>query len=371
MTCVIVNHSKISSLISWFSYERFWIVTSAEVFVVLSGVVLGMVYGRRLARNGWLAVIQGLARRAFTLYVAFIAVTLSIMFLSLTGVDVRSLATGSDRAAQWFVDPRAMDFGAWRDVALMRSGPWAFEIVALYVWLVAAAVPCLLALRFVGYRGLLLASWALYFAYNIAPHRLTGADFERVFPILAWQLLFVHGIAIGYHREALSALFVRHRTAARRLQVGAGVATIAFMFVALCNPWADGPSWLHWRIVSPERFTYFYGRYFALTDLGIGRILNLAVGLPLGYAVLASCWTIAQRLQPIFVTLGQQSLGAFVLHVYGMLILAQVPHTSRFWLNSAIHIAIVVAIAGVLYGLQWRRPRMRQAPRAQPQAVPA
>jgi hypothetical protein len=43
MTLVIVNHSKMSSLLSWFSYERFWVVTAAEVFVVLSGAVLGMV----------------------------------------------------------------------------------------------------------------------------------------------------------------------------------------------------------------------------------------------------------------------------------------------------------------------------------------
>ena len=41
MACVIVNHSQMSSLLSWFSYERFWVVTGAEVFVVLSGVVLG------------------------------------------------------------------------------------------------------------------------------------------------------------------------------------------------------------------------------------------------------------------------------------------------------------------------------------------
>ena len=38
MTCVIINHSRMSSLLSWFSYERFWVVTAAEVFVVLSGV---------------------------------------------------------------------------------------------------------------------------------------------------------------------------------------------------------------------------------------------------------------------------------------------------------------------------------------------
>ena len=37
MTCVIVNHSRMSSLLSWFSYERFWVVTAAEVFVALSG----------------------------------------------------------------------------------------------------------------------------------------------------------------------------------------------------------------------------------------------------------------------------------------------------------------------------------------------
>ena len=41
MTCVIIDHSRLSSLLSWFSYERFWTVTAAEVFVVLSGAVLG------------------------------------------------------------------------------------------------------------------------------------------------------------------------------------------------------------------------------------------------------------------------------------------------------------------------------------------
>src|SRR5579862_9311690 len=85
MTCVIVNHSKLQSLLSWFSYERFWVVTAAEVFIVLSGIVLGMVYGRRLARDGWRAVVRGLGKRALTLYVAFVGVTLSIVLLSLLG----------------------------------------------------------------------------------------------------------------------------------------------------------------------------------------------------------------------------------------------------------------------------------------------
>src|SRR6266508_268749 len=86
MTCVIINHSKLSSLLSWFSYERFWVVTAAEVFVVLSGVVLGMVYGRRLARDGWRAVVRGLGSRALLLYSTFVGVTVSVLALAAMGI---------------------------------------------------------------------------------------------------------------------------------------------------------------------------------------------------------------------------------------------------------------------------------------------
>jgi hypothetical protein len=132
-----------------------------------------------------------------------------------------------------------MSAAAWRDVGLMRHGPWPFEIVGLYVWLVVAAIPCLLAIRFAGWRPVLAASWTLYLWYRIAPHPLTTAGFESVFPILAWQLLFVHGLAIGYHRERVSAFVARLPRAASI--AGAGVCA-ALMVFALCNPWAGGPS---------------------------------------------------------------------------------------------------------------------------------
>ena len=102
-----------------------------------------------------------------------------------------------------------MTTSAWRDVLSMRAGPWAFEIIGLYVWLVAAAIPCLLMLHRAGWRALLAASWALYLWYRVEPHAMTTAGFESAFPLLAWQLLFVHGIAIGYHRNDVSAFVAR------------------------------------------------------------------------------------------------------------------------------------------------------------------
>jgi len=355
MACVIVNHSKMSSLLSWVSYARFWIVTGAEVFVVLSGVVLGMVYGRRLNSRGWRPVIAGLGRRALLLYGTFVGVTLSVVLLSACGVEVGALARGSDRLVGWVLDPH-MDAAAWRDLLLMRSGPWAFEIVALYVWLVVAAVPCLFGLRFVGWRPVLAASWILYLRYRMVPFPLTGAEFEKVFPILAWQLLFVHGIAIGYHRDRIAA-WMNQRRAPVAAYAGLSIAFLAF---ALCNPWLDGPSWLHARIVSPDRFADLYERYFGLSELGIGRLVNLAVALPTGYALLGWCWNLLRPVQTLIVTLGRRSLGAFVLHVYGLLVLVHIPHADSLVVNTTIQVLTIVAIAVLLARIQ-RKPVIRTA----------
>jgi hypothetical protein len=362
MTCVIVNHSKITSLFSWFSYERFWVVTAAEVFVLLSGIVLGTVYGRKLARTGWLAVVRGLGHRALTLYVAFVGVTLSIFVLSAAGFDVTSLSTSGHSPGQAIcsLDAGTINAALWRDVALMRCGPWTFQIVGLYVWLVAAAVPCLLVLYYFGWRPLLALSWCAYFWYHVSPRILTGAQFESGFPILAWQLLFVHGIVIGYHREQLTSAVAR---LPRSVPVFIGGAAAAFTVFAFCNPWTQGPSWLQLSVVSPERFAYLYFKFFAVTDLGIGRLLNLALALPVGYALLTWGWTLARPLGVVFVSLGQQSLGAFILHVYGVLLLAHLPlaNNEDLAINTLILLLLIVAIAGLLGGTE-RLRNLRRRP---------
>jgi hypothetical protein len=368
MTCVIVNHSKLWSLLSWVSYERFWVVTAAEVFVVLSGVVLGMVYGRRLARDGWRAVVHGLGRRALLLYSAFVGVTVSVLALAAMGIDVGSLAPSNGETAAWFLEPSTMTASAWRDVLLMRAGPWAFEIIGLYVWLVAAAIPCLLMLRRAGWRPVLAASWAVYLWYRVDPHTITMAGFESAFPLLAWQLLFVHGIAIGYHRSEVSAFVARLPAITPRVAV---LATAGFTIFALCNPWTAGPAWLHLRIVSADRFASLYESYFPLSDLGVGRLLNLSIALPVAYVMLTRYWALARHLETVFVVLGQRSLGAFVLHVYGLLLLAHLPLAEGIWISTLTQVTLVWTIAMLLNSAQGLRYRGRRASpaRAEPLAA--
>ncbi|MEQ1909936.1 MAG: OpgC domain-containing protein [Vicinamibacterales bacterium] len=359
MVCVIVDHSQRTSLLSWFSYERFWVVTAAEVFVVLSGVVLGMVYGPRLLRDGWLAVMKGLCRRALTLYVAFVAVTLSVLALSVAGIDISSVTTWDPAAVTWFYDPLSMNAADVRDLALLRYGPWAFEIVGLYVWFVLAAGPLLILLRRIGWKALLALSWTVYIGYRLVPMQLTSAEFETVFPILAWQLIFVHGLTIGYQRDQISAYLAR---GPRVLPIVVGSVSATFMAFALSNPAVSGPSWLHWGVVSPQHFASMYERFFALSDLGIGRVLNLAVALPFGYGLVSWSWSVVGRFQKLFVTLGRGSLGAFVLHVYGLLVLDHLPWTETPWINALMQLALIGSIAALLGGMQqWRRVRLSAA----------
>ena len=359
MACVIINHSKLTSLLSWFSYERLWVVTAAEVFVLLSGIVLGTVYGRKLARSGWTTVVRGLGRRAILLYGAFVGVTLSVLALALAGVDVHAIAPSGGPAATWFFAPQAMDAAAWRDVLLMRVGPWAFEIIGLYVWLVAAAIPCLLILRTAGWRLLLAMSWALYIVFQLAPHPLTKAGFEAAFPLLSWQLLFVHGIAIGYERDHLTVAADRVWP---RVAPAAVLAAAAFAVFACCNPWTDGPVWLRARLLSPELFTYLYDRFFSLSSLGPGRLVNLVIGLTVAYGALTRYWSLLRPVHAILITLGQHSLGAFVIHVYALVLLAYTPFGGDVLINTLVQVVMLVGTAAILQMLQRPRASRRPAP---------
>jgi hypothetical protein len=102
--------------------------------------------------------------------------------------------------------------------------------------------PCLIALRFIGWRPLLAVSWTVYLWYRLAPVHVTTAEVESVFPILAWQLLFVHGITIGYHRERVDAFARCPRPSDR-----AASARRRSWSCIVQSP-VNGPSWLHWNV---------------------------------------------------------------------------------------------------------------------------
>ena len=70
----------------------------------------------------------------------------------------------------------------------------------------------------------------------------------------------------------------------------------------------------------------------------------------------------ARPLGIVFVRLGQQSLGAFALHVYGILMIAHMPlvRANGFWISTLIQVVLILAIA-VLLNATHRVPLRRSA----------
>jgi hypothetical protein len=61
----------------------------------------------------------------------------------------------------------------------------------------------------------------------------------------------------------------------------------------------------------------------------------------------------------VFITLGQQSLGAFVLHVYAILVIAHMPAANGLWMNTLVQLTAILAIAALLYAIRHVSPRRR------------
>ena len=120
------------------------------------------------------------------------------------------------------------------------------------------------------------------------------------------------------------------------------LATAGFTIFAFCNPWTAGPSWLHLRRRVAGAVRDLYERYFTLSDLRVGRLLNLSIALPVAYLDVDALLGAGAPLETVFVVLGQRSLGAFVLHVYGLLLLAHLPLPDGIWINTLAQVTLVV-----------------------------
>jgi hypothetical protein len=201
---LVVNHLPLASPVEDVTSA---LLSAAEMLVVVSGVVAGMVFGRRWLTQGARSTTLALLRRSRKLYLASIVVVALVGLLTL----VPGLATDSLSISRG-VDRYAFD-GALRTalaVVTLEAGPWQFNIMGFFV-AILALTPALLWLLARGWWPAVLAgSWALYAAGRAWPVELLPSQSEQAFPIMVWQVLFVHGLLIGWHRERIAAAVSGH-----------------------------------------------------------------------------------------------------------------------------------------------------------------
>lgn len=217
---LFTSHFNFFSWMSLIGWERIGVVSSAEMFILLSGIVTGAVYGKKLRSDGLGVCTIKLFSRAWTLYkTAVIAAGLVALLRLVPWLDMTSLTTFTDPVSGtvYPLYPGLSEgfLSNLFHVLVLAASPHQFQIVGLYVvlFLLTPIIFWALDRRLTGW--LLLASWVAYLVNYLVPEtepgtaeiQLTVAQFEYAFPVLAWQLLFVHGVVAGFHRQLLMDFF--------------------------------------------------------------------------------------------------------------------------------------------------------------------
>lgn len=349
MAILVVNHLRMESALGHVTGA---LLSAAEVLVSVSGVVVGMVFGRRWLVHGARATTATLLRRARKLYGASVVVVALVGALALVpglGTDALTVSP-TMRPAQ---DLYAFDGAARTLLAILtlEAGPWQFSILGFFIVVLAAAPAVLLALERGWWPIVLLTSWGLFVVGREWGADVLPTQSERPFPVLVWQVLFVNGLVIGWHRERI-AVPLR----ARRGILSAAVVAVAALCAGLqvVGPLLfDAGAWTAWE-----------ARYFDKGTLDLARLVAMVSIAAALYATFRHAHRLRRALAPLLLPLGRNSFYVFIMHVFVCLAVASLPvFAGGDGLGLAGNTLVQIACVALLWEMARRRFLFRWVPR--------
>ena len=353
LVMMVVAHTEVMSVFNIFSWERFGLTTGAEGFVILSGFMLGMLNRARLQKVVLLTVSWGLYLRAWKIYRVNIIIIVSFILLAyIPHINLFEVTHFTDRFSgeSWSLYPVTPQIKeTWFNIILyLQIGPHQTQILGLYIFLLLFSPLFLGMLQKGNVWWLLGASVLVYGLWQRWPLRLTPSEFEFAFPLLAWQFIFVLGMASGWYKAELISFA---RTPSGKVVVVALVIVALILgFIAQNHTNPFMPPALLMHVIPPDSFNTFYHTWAAKNGLGPVRVLNDIALMVTVYLVLTYCWAPLNRLLGWFlIPLGQHSLYTFILHVYVVLLVSQFI-TFDLWRHAWIENTLVHAAAlGILW----------------------
>jgi hypothetical protein len=329
---MVVNHLECRSYFNNITQGHIY-ASSAEGFVFLSGFVLGFVTLQRIDKIGLNSAMQKLIERAKVLYFT--------SFILIAGLGLLSIfAPGMTRPSF----DRAP--GEWWQILLaaatLHLAPPIVDILQLYVLCLLASPAIFWLLR----RGLLLplltASWTLWWIQQVHPYSFSLQPLDRAHPYFVfstWQILYVHGVAAGYHKNKLA------KTWKRLPKIPVLLGMLAIVIAALVTAHFDLQLGT-WPQKVQDR-----ALWLRLTDRSINgpiRLVTLLGLFSLMFIAVDRFWIpLDKTLGKLLIPLGQNSLYVYIIHVPLTLIWFMIPGLIQ---GSTWLVSLAQAIA---IGLCW------------------
>lgn len=320
------------------TYEPLGFVSAAEGFIFLAGLMLGLLYVKKMAVTPRL-VTEKLLGRTFKIYLTYVLVSLT--FLATVSLSPWYAEVWRDLLPLGF---QADLTTALRTLLVVHQTDF-LGILPLYVMLFLAA-PLLLRLFAQGHaRAVLVVSTLLYLIQPLGP----DAFFDRLFAdtlynVFTWNILFVFGIFFGYrYREGTLRLSYRPRYLVTALTVAATLFVLRELM----------------RFGVLGDLGYWLKLAFTREFLSPLRLFNVAL---LAYLLYGLAQVRPQWLQNRWLSfLGQHSLYVFAWH--GLVLYFVWPYMGGF--NRELESVLFVAALTVPAWLHqtWRSRHLRRAAR--------
>ncbi len=203
---MLINHLTFTGgyMLIYFNHAQLGFVEDAQGFVFLSGLLAGMVYTRKMARNGFAAGAKALWRRSAELYAYAIGCILAILVLRQLLPDAPHIWD------QWLGAIGRGGAGAHLEAALLLYQATFLDILPQYiVYMLVAPGVIWLVLRG-KWPAVLTGSLLLWLAVQTGlnlplasaingglRHISSHAAMRVPFNVLAWQILFMSAMTIG------------------------------------------------------------------------------------------------------------------------------------------------------------------------------
>lgn len=208
LVCIMLDHMPISVMRN-VTLTNFAVFDAAELFVLLSGFLVGMVWIKVEARQGRFAAQKRFFRRAVQVWLALIIGSLLLALLSALLFKLQM-----NHTAVWFQYSRwilEQPLGYLATVALMWMQPNLMDVLALYVLLIATVpltVPFMLRFPWLA-LAVSVTVWLFAEPLNaLIPNQRPGPGL--LFNPFGWQLLFFVGVAMGAFRDRIMPFLRRH-----------------------------------------------------------------------------------------------------------------------------------------------------------------
>jgi enterochelin esterase-like enzyme len=318
--------------------NRFY-TSAAEGFIFLSGLLVGIVYGRIVQRDGFVVGMRKALERAAVLYLLTVGVTFPLLVVS----ELFDLpwATGV-----FLTDPLAVTVG----IFTLHRTYYLIDVMVLYTLLLAVAPFALYLLLQRQTRLLLALSWGLWLAFQIAPDQadvpwpIAG---NYLFHFSAWQVFFFTAMVLGYHRERIAPWFPPARQRLLLVLSGLGFAGLLALYRLGDAPW----QWLAVKnpaLADPnDLLVLFFGK----GDVRPGRVVASVVVFGFLFLLTTVAWRPLYRaLGWLLLPLGQNALYAYTAHIVLIVLLAlafrplgEVDRQMR-GLNTALQVGTILLI---------------------------